>query len=282
MGSEVLPSTQQNTTTHRPVLFRLEHTNTEPVLQDWCERVSAAGFDEIELVLEARQPDDAPNSPQPRPRRLERRMFSDVHVGALAARCTSIDAPCAVEEVRVLLRQAADLRATCLNLTIPPVAHASEEVSFSRYQDALNLAYMLLHVARHEAEATGVAIALEAAANRSLLSPVELREIIDAANSWAVGVCIDVDRIAQIGCPVDWIRTLRHRVHAVRLSDVQLADSADETGVQRSVSIARVANALDEIACDRPIIVSSQCEPGQTRIRVTRLLGMGASTNASV
>ncbi len=281
MGSEVLPSTRRDTTTRRPVLFRTEHTKVEAELPNWCERVSAAGFDGVELVLETSQPDDITSSSQPHPRRLETRFFSDLHVGALAARCTSIDAPRAVEEVAALLHEAAKIRATCLNLMIPPVAHTSGQVAFSRYQDALNLAYTLLHKLRHEAEATGVALALEAAANRSLLSPVELREIIDGANSWAVGVCIDVDRIAQLGCPIDWIKTLRHRVHTVRLSDAQLAAPRSETGTEAAVTVKHVSEALDEIAYDRPIIISSEREPAHMRIQISGLVGVDTSTNAS-
>ena len=59
-----------------------------------------------------------------------------------------------------------------------------------------------------------------------MLSPVELREIIDEANSASVGVCIDVDRVAQVGSAADWITTLRHRVHVVRFGRPDALDDA--------------------------------------------------------
>jgi len=271
MGCEVLQTTQQNTTVRRPVLFRTDLAQVGPDLSLWQERIVAAGFDGIELDIGACRTDGTSPLTDQQSQPFEALASSKVRVGAMAARCSTTDSSRALEEVGSLLRKAARVRATCLNLTLPPVADVSDENSFAQYQQALNFAYALLHHARFDAEATGVAIALEAGAGRSLLSPVELREIIDASNSWAVGACIDVDRIARIGCPVDWINTLRHRVHAVRLSATRPTDPADETGQTSADNLDAVAGILGEIAYKRPVIVAGPDGPEDVSARITGL-----------
>jgi sugar phosphate isomerase/epimerase len=75
----------------------------------------------------------------------------------------------------------------------------------------------VLRQVRYEAEAAGVTIALEACANASFSNPLGLREVIDEANSWTVGACVDTGRTMQGGAAGDWLRTLRQRVRCVRL-----------------------------------------------------------------
>ena len=279
MGCDVLHAERQDTAMRRPVLFRTDLAQAAPDLHTRHERIAAAGFDGVELDVGVCGGGGTSPLTEQQAQMLEALASSDVRVGALAGRCTTTDGARALEVVGRLLREAARVRATCLNLTLPPVADASEEVAFNRYRNALNFAYNLLHHGRHDAEVTGVALALEAGAGRSLLSPVELREIIDAANSWAVGVCIDVDRIAQIGCPVDWIKTLRQRVHAVRISEGWLGNAAKKTTGQGVASVGAIAEVLDEIAYDRPIILAAAEIPDGIPARLTQIVtGIAAGT----
>ena len=161
--------------------------------------------------------------------------------------------PC-VESLAALLPWAAGLGARCVNVTIPPLRSRCSQTGFERYQDALNFAYGLLHAIRFAAEEAGAAVALEAGIGGCLLSPVELREIIDNANSWAVGSVIDADRIAAGGCVEDWLRTLTHRVHAVRLPGDY---SRESTGAApRSGGFESPLNRLlDELRYDRAVIL---------------------------
>jgi len=116
-----------------------------------------------------------------------------------------------------------------------------------------------------------VVVALEAGANGCLLSPVELREIIDAANSWAVGVCIDVARIGRIGSPADWLRILRARVHAVRVNSDYLHDRPDQSTRVEPINPALIAEALDEIQYDRIVIATGTGDPAPIRANLMNL-----------
>ena len=232
----------------RPLLFRVAPDGGIDEFARRYESAVAAGFDGIELDLTMESGAlDAVVIP------------AGAKVGVVSARCTDTDIETSLAEVDALLQRAASLGARCLTLMIPPVhgdAPARSVDGFDRYQDGLNFAYALLHHARHEAERGGVTVALEAGAGGCLLSPVELREIVDAANSWAVGACIDTHRIARIGSPGDWLTTLRHRVHAIRMGGKD-SDSA-------------LAAALEEIQFTGPLIAGGSGNPADEIARLAR------------
>ena len=178
-----------------------------------------------------------------------------VTVGALAARCIATDVDETLDLVTGLLAVAAAIGARCLNLTIPPVRRNREDHGFVRYQDALNFTHTLLRRIRLEAESSGVAVALEAATGGCLLSPVELREIIDSANSWAVGACVDVGRIGALGSPADWLDTLKHRLHSVRLPGPDGRGARGAGRGRATLEEAGIAEVLDEISYERLIVL---------------------------
>lgn len=193
----------------RPVLLAIEGSTTLLDLHEHVARAMSNGFDGVEWRL----PD--------RFGQFQHAMshLDSSHISALAMRCEMMDISSAIQFVSVRLQAASSLGAKVLNLGIPPVRRRNDDEGFARYQDALNFAYELLHRVRFEAEATGVSVALEAAKEGCLLSPVEVRELIDAVNSSAIGVCLDVERIGAIGSPFDWIDTLHRRVLTVRCTD---------------------------------------------------------------
>ena len=194
----------------RPLLLAIEQSSTLLDLREHAGRAMSNGFDGIEWRLPA---GSVPL--QPAISHLD-----TIHLGALAICCEKMDIASAVQFVTSQLQAAESLAASMLNLSIPPVRLRNDDEGFVRYQDALNFAYELLHEVRFEAEARGVTVALEAATDDCLLSPIELRELIDAVNSPAIGVCLDLKRIGAIGSPLDWIHTLHRRVQSVRYSDV--------------------------------------------------------------
>lgn len=158
--------------------------------------------------------------------------FADNVRTAVAAALHTTDLEAAIHDATELLNHAADVHATCLSLTLPPLRGAGRTTddepagaAFARYQDQLNFAFRLLHRARFAAERSGVALAVEGASGGGLRSPVELRELLDEANSASVGMCLDAPRVAEHGCPLDWFETLRHRVHAIRLSGQWTSDA---------------------------------------------------------
>lgn len=151
---------------------------------------------------------------------------------AVAASLHTTQLEAAIHDTTELLSHAAKINAPCLNLTLPPLRRADRTAdeepagaAFTRYQDQLNFAFQLLHRARFAAERSGVALAVEGASGGGLRSPVELREILDEANSASVGVCLDAPRVAEHGCPLDWFETLQHRVHAIRLTGEWTSDA---------------------------------------------------------
>jgi len=227
------------------LLLAFDRSATLLDLREHAARAMSNGFDGVEWSLPA-----GSVRLQPAISHLD-----TSHIGAVAMRCEVMDIPSSAPFVSSRLQAASSLGAKVLNLSISPVRRGSDGEGFARYQDALNFAYELLQRVRFEAEATGVAVALEAAKEGCLLSPVEVRELIDAVNSSAVGVCLDVGRIGAFGSPLDWIHTLHRRIQAVRYTDVPCwgGSAAAQTS---QVPIDTLTQALDGIPSECPLILS--------------------------
>jgi hypothetical protein len=238
---------------NRPILLRMEDfAEATDACAGLAERFGAR-FAGVEYVLSANAP---PGSLEAVPLAPADRRGGDAPcpIRAIAADCREVQLDPAVETVAKLLQIASRAGATVLNLTLPSLALASESTGFARYQDALNFAYQLLRGLRLQAESTGVAIAVEAAHGRWLLSPVELRELIDGANSWAIGASIDLARVSVVGAPIDWITTLTHRVKSVRWNVGPKSRDSIDSHEARVDSMA-LKNALDAVGFRGPIII---------------------------
>ena len=268
----------KTTTPRRPVLLRVRSGLTDVQRRADSARAADEGFDGVELCLDLNPTDDAASSCLPGTPQQSGQLEATV-VGAVAAACGTTNLPQAVAEATELLNRAATQGARCLNLTIPPVRGSFQApgpemtgtVAFDRYQAALNFAYGLLHELRFEAERLGVAVALEAGANGCLLSPVELREVIDAANSWAVGACIDTDRIARLGPPEDWLTTLNQRVHCVRAAVGSIPEGRAPSTNDATSMIETLVPALDAICYQGPVILAATEGPFHLRSLVEAL-----------
>lgn len=302
MDSEAPQQASQLTGSARPVLLRIEQTDVRgSELREQCKRAVTAGFDGVELPLDADMPSDD-RACHPAAHESDNLVEQDLKVRAVAARFVTTDVEVAAVEVAELLRRAAMRGARCLNLTIPPIGAATIGVQrgggdegtegrrdegtgrpnaidpgvdshgFTSYQEGLNFAYQLLRRVRLDAEGYGVAVALEAGANGCLLSPVELRETIDAANSWAVGACIDAARIARFSSPTDWIRILKARVHAVRVrmqngecGITKQSSTIPHSPLDQAGNVQAICEALSEIRYDGLIIASGANGPDEIR-----------------
>jgi len=229
----------------RPLLLAIDRSTTFHDLREHAARATSNGFDGVEWSLPA-------GSVRLQPAISH---FGTIPIRAVAMCCEMMDIPSAVQFVSLQLQEASSLESLVLNLSIPPLRRGNDGEGFARYQDALNFAYELLRRVRFEAEATGVTVALEAATGGCFLSPIEVRELIDAVNSSAIGVCLDLERIGAIGSPLDWIHTLHHRVQTVRYTDVPCSGgiAAAETC---QVPIDTLIQALDGISSDCPLILS--------------------------
>lgn len=281
---------EYRTTMQRPVLFHIEHRIAPIDLENRVAWAVAAGFDGVELSLSSTSSgpqNDTPTDVQQvsaGANAIEERFRTAPQgearrrIRAIAWRCTTCDLPTALLEVTDFLVRAGEMGARVLNLTIPSLGCEQQNASFASYQEALNFAYKLLQELRFEAEATGVSIALEPAIGRCLLSPVELREIIDCANSWAVGVCIDTLRVARIGCPHDWLMTLNSRVHAVRINRDEPGGSIRRGEPGSASNLSSIAETLDRIKYDGIIITAGEHDPATLRTYLSTLAGADART----
>lgn len=102
-----------------------------------------------------------------------------------------------------------------------------------------------------EAEKAKVQIGIENVWNRFLLSPLEMKRLLDTVDSDYVGTYFDVGNVIYTGYPEDWIRILGKRyIKKIHLSDYR----RDQAGLGAFVDLLagdvdfdEVSNALKEI-----------------------------------
>ena len=219
----------------RSTLVRIEDPLGNAARKRW-ETATSAGFDGVELVI----PDGAPDGFGADLSRLVAACTAHGPLRAISLAATSIDPNIAATEIEAWLHRAWDMGAICLNLSSPSIG--SDRDRFGGHSEATNFTHTLLRQLRPTAEATGVAIALEPCGGH-LESTIELRELIDVANSWAIGACVDTTRLASGGSPLDRIRTLHRRVTSVRVPG------------NAATPLVAITAALDEIRYEGPLIV---------------------------
>jgi sugar phosphate isomerase/epimerase len=133
----------------------------------------------------------------------------------------------ALETVRSAIQRCHWLGATLLRW-VPAAVSGGPDVAHVRYQDALNRTSEALEILRPDLERHGVVVALIPCRYGFLLSPPELRELLERANSPMVGAALDVAACARVGDPLDWIETLHGHLRAVDLGE---SSAGDETVV---------------------------------------------------
>ncbi|MBN2377276.1 MAG: TIM barrel protein [Sedimentisphaerales bacterium] len=86
------------------------------------------------------------------------------------------------------------------------------------YEGAFNRLFLGLEELAGQAEEWGVRLALENPGGGLLLSPLEMRDLIDEINSGYVGICFNPAWAGRLGDRLDWMRIFGQRIFAVRLN----------------------------------------------------------------
>jgi hexulose-6-phosphate isomerase len=122
-----------------------------------------------------------------------------------------------------------------------------------RYDWAYERTQQALTELAPQAERLGVSILLENVWNKFLLSPLEMRGLIDAVASPRVGVLLDTGNLLAFGYPEQWIRILGRRIGEVHLKDYRQSVGGVDGFVgllEGDVDWPEVMTALGEIGYD--------------------------------
>lgn len=146
------------------------------------------------------------------------------------------------------------------------------------YEDAWNRTIDNLNAMKGYAEELGVTIGVENVWNNFLLSPIEMRTLIDIVGSPRVKVYLDVGNVIKFGFPEMWVRALGNRIARVHVKDYRrgvgtLAGFVDL--LCGDVDYAAVAKALSEAGYDGPLTAemgAGSCYPEDIVYRTARAL----------
>jgi hexulose-6-phosphate isomerase len=192
------------------------------------------------------------------------------------------DADPAVRQQARQLTQAGLDRAAWLGtdalLVVPAVVGRwNEPAPRIAYADAMERTFDMLAQLREDAEDRGVHIALENVWNRFLLSPLEMRSLIDRVNNPWVGAYFDIGNAMAFGYPQDWIDVLGRRIVRVHAKDYDLARPGPDgfaCGLEDgSVDWQAVMAALRAAGYDGPLTYEGPGEPRDIARRLRRILG---------
>ncbi len=103
------------------------------------------------------------------------------------------------------------------------------------------------------AQKTGVSICIENVWNKFLLSPLEMRDLIDSFGTDKVGSYFDVGNVLLTGYPDQWIKILGSRIKRVHIKDFKLSTGTAEGFVdllEGDVDFEAVKDALSQINYD--------------------------------
>jgi len=149
-----------------------------------------------------------------------------------------------------------------------------EKVPRVHYGEALARAAGALRGLWPEAEMRGVRIAVRNACGRFLLSPVEMRELIDQVNSPWVAACFDVGNVRHIGYPQDWIATVARRIACVHVSDYRVGPGDGDCSLgDGDVDWPAVITALKDAGYEGPLIYEGPGDPADVSARMDRITG---------
>lgn len=263
---------------------------TFPAGTPWADAARAAreaGFDAIEPVLDT-EGELTPTTGESKCRQVAKAIReAGVEVASLACglfwetHYASAD-PAVRTRARELtiagLDRAHWLGAPALLVVPGVVAHFARPAQLlTGYADALTYTYDALQELSHEAELRGVVMAIENVWNQFLLSPVEMRELIDQVNSPWVGVYLDVGNVVKFGFPQDWIDTLGKRIARVHLKDFKL-DVGTLEGFcplgDGDVDWPAVRSALERVGYEGPLIFEGPGDLGEISQRMDRVLSL--------
>lgn len=120
-----------------------------------------------------------------------------------------------VENLKAALQRAAWLGADTI------LIHPGHLAADRRYDAAFDDLLLALRGLRQACDDTGVGLAVENVWNRFLLSPREMRELVDAVDHPLIGAYFDVGNVLLFGYSAQWIEILGRRVRKVHVKDFQ-------------------------------------------------------------
>jgi hexulose-6-phosphate isomerase len=145
----------------------------------------------------------------------------------------------------------------------------------TRYAAALDLTYSALKELSFEAEKRGVCIAIENVWSQFLLSPVEVRDLIDRVNSPFVRVYFDTGNVLKYGFPEDWIEILGRRIARVHVKDFKISvgtlDGFCPLG-EGDANWPAVMDALRRIGYQGPLTYEGPGDAADISRRIDRIL----------
>ena len=198
-------------------------------IEDCMRLASKAGYDSIELSLDAKGPLSLESSEEQI--RAFRTLADELNleISSLASGLywdfplTSDDEQIrekAKEIVRFQLKAATYLGVDAI-LVVPGCVGADfiPGCKVVPYDVAYDRALEAMKELAPDAEAAGVVIAMENVWNKFLLSPLEMRDIIDKIGSDYVKAYFDIGNVVVNGYPEHWVRILGKRIARVHVKD---------------------------------------------------------------
>ena len=241
------------------------------LLSAMAKSTAQAGFDGVELVVNDRGELNFATPPADIAAVLRRFRGAGLVVAALTSDLYAIhnfaspdesSRRTALETTRRLIELACRLNVPLVCLRGAVIDQCSalstqhSALSPVSYETALNRVLEGVMEVAELAEKHGVNVAVRAASNGFLPSPVETRDLVDRLNSPAIGVAFNLNDVARFGCPVDWLRCLSYRLHGVFLGAGE--GSSGESGV---IDAAKIGTVLNEVRYEGPLIYESAGDP---------------------
>lgn len=175
------------------------------------------------------------------------------------------------------LERAAWLGTDALLVVPGMVTHFEDNKLRVGYAEALRLAYESLRELAGEAEKRGVIIAIENVWNAFLVSPVEMRDMIDKLNSPWVAAYLDVGNVLRYGVSQDWVDTLGRRLCRIHMKDYQLDVGGLKGFCQLGdgdVEWPAVMDALRKVGYDGPLTYEGPGDPEDIARRIDRIMAL--------
>ena len=146
------------------------------------------------------------------------------------------------------------------NLLYPDKETVSYDKAYERTIDVLD-------DLKKDAEDKKIKICMENVWNKFLLSPLEMKGIIDSFNSDYIGSYFDVGNVMLYGYPEQWIRILGHRIKGVHFKDFKRKIGTMDgfcNLLEGDVNFKEVMSALKEIGYDD--YIASEVMPAEKSI----------------
>jgi len=93
----------------------------------------------------------------------------------------------------------------------------AEQTPLQSYQRSFNLVFKSLEILTRTADELKVYLALENPADQLLLSPLELRELLNAINNPYIGLAFNPSHAQQLGSAIDWLGILGRHCMVMRV-----------------------------------------------------------------